>query len=155
HGFELCRAGHRMRLERKPMELLILLVERQGQLVKRDEIIEKIWGKGFFFDAENSINNTVRKIRSALNDNAEHPVYVETSLGKGYRFIAVVERPSEADTPPAAEPGVKPGEPSSSRWKRSWSLALGVAALVAGAFGLNSIRTRIPSPHVPQIRAIA
>ena len=47
-GFELCRAGHRLRLERKPMELLILLAENQGHLVKREEIIEKIWGKDFF-----------------------------------------------------------------------------------------------------------
>ena len=70
-GFELCRAGHRLRLERKPMELLILLAENQGHLVKREEIIEKIWGKDFFFDAENGVNNAIRKIRSALNDSAE------------------------------------------------------------------------------------
>ena len=85
-GFELCRAGHRLRLERKPMELLILLAENQGHLVKREEIIEKIWGKDLFFDTENGINNAIRKIRSALNDNAEHPLFVETALGKGYRF---------------------------------------------------------------------
>jgi DNA-binding winged helix-turn-helix (wHTH) protein len=59
-GFELCRAGHRIRLERKPMELLILLVEKRGDLVSREEIIDKIWGKNFFFDAENGINNAVR-----------------------------------------------------------------------------------------------
>jgi DNA-binding winged helix-turn-helix (wHTH) protein len=94
-GFELCRAGHRLRLERKPLELLILLAENQGQLVKREKIIEKIWGKDFFFDAENGINNAIRKIRSALHDNAEHPLYVETPLGKGYRFIAPVERISD------------------------------------------------------------
>jgi len=75
-GFELCRAGHRLRLERKPMELLILLAEKQGHLVKREEIIEKIWGKDFFFDAENGINNAVRKIRSALNDDPEQPRFV-------------------------------------------------------------------------------
>ena len=89
--FELSRAGHRLRLERKPLELLILLAQNQGQLVKREKIIEKIWGKDFFFDTENGINNAIRKIRSALNDNAEHPLFVETSLGKGYRFIAPVE----------------------------------------------------------------
>jgi len=94
--FELCRAGHRLRLERKPMELLILLAENQGHLVKREEIIEKIWGKDFFFDAENGINNAIRKIRSALHDNPEQPLFVETSLGKGYKFIAPVERIPEA-----------------------------------------------------------
>src|ERR1700758_5448658 len=91
-GFELHRAGHRVRLERKPMELLILLAEKQGQLVRREEIIETIWGKGLFFDAENGINNAIRKIRSALNDDPDQPRFVETSLGKGYRFIAPVER---------------------------------------------------------------
>ena len=102
-GFELCRAGHRLRLERKPMELLILLTGKHGQLVNREEIIEKIWGKGFFFDAENGINNAIRKIRSALNDNAEHPLFVETSLGKGYRFIAPVEHVFEPAGSPCAE----------------------------------------------------
>src|SRR6201984_1497957 len=104
-GFELRRAGHRLRLERKPMELLILLAEKQGHLVKREEIIEKIWGKDFFFDAENGINNAIRKIRSALNDNAEHPLFVETSLGKGYKFIAPVERVLEPHSSPASAPG--------------------------------------------------
>ena len=62
--FELRRAGHRLRLERKPMELLILLAEKQGQLVKRQEIIEKIWGKDFFFDAETeSIMRFAKSVR--------------------------------------------------------------------------------------------
>src|ERR1700740_3306656 len=91
-GFVLSRAGHRLRLERKPMELLILLAEKQGQLVKREEIIEKIWGKDFFFDAENGINNAIRKIRSALDDDPEQPRFVETTVGKGYRFITPVQR---------------------------------------------------------------
>ena len=83
--FELRRAGHRVRLERKPLELLILLVEKRGELVSREEIIERVWGKDFFFDAERGINNAIRKIRSALNDDSEEPHYVETVVGKGYR----------------------------------------------------------------------
>jgi len=87
-GFELRCAGHRIRLERKPLELLILLAEKQGELIGREEIIEKVWGKDFFFDAENGVNNAVCKIRSALHDDSERPRFVETSIGKGYRFIA-------------------------------------------------------------------
>src|ERR1700756_336194 len=86
--FELRRAGHRVRLERKPLELLILLVEKRGELVSREEIIERVWGKDFFFDAERGINNAIRKIRSALNDDSEEPHYVETVVGKGFRFLA-------------------------------------------------------------------
>src|SRR5260370_39717747 len=90
-GFELCRAGHRLRVERKPMELLILLAENQGHLVKREEIIEIIGGKDVFVDAENGVNNAIRTIRSALNDSAEHPLFGETALGKGCRFVVSVE----------------------------------------------------------------
>ena len=86
--FELRRAGHRVRLERKPLELLILLVEKRGELVSREEIIQRVWGKDFFFDAERGVNNLIRKIRSALNDDSGEPHYVETVVGKGYRFIA-------------------------------------------------------------------
>ena len=156
-GFELCRAGHRLRLERKPMELLILLAENQGQLVKREEIIEKIWGKDFFFDAENGINNAIRKIRSALNDNAEHPLFVETSLGKGYRFIAPVERVLEPGGSPAPERGVIPQGPTVFRWRRAWVPALGVTALIAAAFAFNvaGIRSRIFARGVPPIHSIA
>src|SRR5260370_7543465 len=156
-GFELCRAGHRLRLERKPMELLILLAENQGHLVKREEIIEKIWGKDFFFDAENGINNAIRKIRSALNDNAEHPLFVETSLGKGYRFIAPVEHIPEPTGSPSPERGVIPQEPKRFRWRRASVPALGVSALVAAAFAFNiaGIRNRIFPRGALPIHSIA
>jgi TolB-like protein/DNA-binding winged helix-turn-helix (wHTH) protein len=156
-GFELCRAGHRLRLERKPMELLILLAEKHGQLVKREEIIEKIWGKDFFFDAENGINNAIRKIRSALNDNAEHPLFVETSLGKGYKFIAPVERALEPGASPSLELRAIPQERTVFRSRRAWVPALGVTALIAAAFALNiaGIRSRILPRGVPPIHSIA
>src|SRR6202007_280275 len=130
-GFVLSRAGHRLRLERKPMELLILLAEKQGQLIKREEIIERIWGKDFFFDAENGINNAIRKIRSALNDSAEHPFFVETSLGKGYRFIAPVERISEPTGSPPPGRSVLPQQPAVFRSWRAWVPVLGITALLA------------------------
>jgi TolB-like protein/Tfp pilus assembly protein PilF/DNA-binding winged helix-turn-helix (wHTH) protein len=155
--FELRRAGHRLRLERKPMELLILLAEKQGQLIKREEIIERIWGKDVFFDAENGINNAIRKIRSALNDNAEHPLFVETSLGKGYRFIAPVERVLEPISSIATEPSVIHRSPTAFRWRRSWVLALASAAFVAAAFAFNiaGVRSRIFGAGVAPIHSIA
>src|SRR5881628_331862 len=125
-GFELCRAGHRLRLERKPMELLILLAEKQGHLVKREEIVEKLWGKDFFFDSENGINNAIRKIRSALNDDPEQPRFVETSVGKGYRFIAPVQRVLEPGSPPISAVAVPQEETTRFPWRRAWIPALGV-----------------------------
>ena len=155
-GFELRRAGHRLRLERKPMELLILLAEKQGQLVKREEIIEKIWGKDFFFDAENGINNAVRKIRSALNDDPEQPRFVETSVGKGYRFIAPVERMLE---PPSALPvstGALSERSKSVLWRRASVPAVAVAGLVAAAFIFNvaGVRSRVFARSASPIRSI-
>jgi len=138
------------------MELLILLAENQGHLVKREEIIEKIWGKDFFFDAENGINNAVRKIRSALNDNAEHPLFVETSLGKGYRFIALVERIPEPTSSHAPERREVPQEPTGFRWRRAWVPALGATAFIATALAFNiaGIRSRILPRGAPPIHSI-
>jgi TolB-like protein/DNA-binding winged helix-turn-helix (wHTH) protein/Tfp pilus assembly protein PilF len=154
-GFELCRAGHRLHLERKPMELLILLAERNGQLVKREEIIEKIWGKDFFFDAENGINNAIRKIRSALNDDSERPRFVETSLGKGYRFIAPVERVPEPGGSSTAAAGVPRERSKVYLWKRAWIPAMAAAALIAAfAFNIAGIRNRAFARGVPPIHSI-
>ena len=85
--YELTRAGKPVRMERIPMDLLILLVRENGRLISREEIIERLWGKGVYFDTDNSINTAVRKIRHALGDNSGNPQYVETVLGKGYRFM--------------------------------------------------------------------
>ena len=93
-SYELRRAGRVLRLERIPMELLLLLVERRGQLVSRDQIIDRIWGKDVFLDTDNSINAAIRKIRQVLKDDPEQPRYLQTITGRGYRFIAaVVEGP--------------------------------------------------------------
>lgn len=84
--YALTRAGKPVRLERIPMDLLLLLVREKGKLISREEIIERLWGKNLYFDTDNSINTAIRKIRNALGDDAGHPQYVETVLGKGYRF---------------------------------------------------------------------
>jgi len=91
-GYELTRSGQALKLERIPMELLLLLVDRCGQLVTRDEILERLWGKDTFLDVDNSINTAVAKIRVALKDDPENPTFIKTIPGKGYRFIASVTR---------------------------------------------------------------
>jgi len=72
------------------MELLILLLERRGELVTREEIAERLWGKDVFLDVDHGINVAVRKIRVALRDDPDRPRFVETVLGKGYCFLAPV-----------------------------------------------------------------
>ncbi|HKV64635.1 MAG TPA: winged helix-turn-helix domain-containing protein [Candidatus Acidoferrum sp.] len=85
--YELRRKGRRVKLEKKPMELLIFLVGRREQLVSRKEIIAKLWRSDLFIDAEPNINNIVRKIRTALGDDSARPRFLETVVGKGYRFV--------------------------------------------------------------------
>ena len=88
--YELRRFGRRVKLERKPMELLILLVSRREQLVTREEIVKKLWRSDLFIDSERNLNNIVRKIRTALGDDADKPRFLETVIGKGYRFVGPV-----------------------------------------------------------------
>src|ERR1700675_2546093 len=88
--YELRRHGRRIKLEKKPMELLIFLVGRREQLVSRKEIVAKLWRSDLFIDTEPNINNIVRKIRTALGDDSDRPRFLETVVGKGYRFVGPV-----------------------------------------------------------------
>ena len=97
---ELSRAGRSLKLERKPMELLLLLAARQGDLVTRAEIAERLWGSEVFVDTEHGINTAIRKIRQTLRDDPENPRFVQTVMGKGYRFIGPI---AEVHPPPAAK----------------------------------------------------
>ena len=85
------RHGDRvLKLERIPLEILLLLLERPGEIVTRDEIISRIWGNDVFLDTDNSTRSAIRKIRQALRDDPETPRFIQTVTGRGYRFIAPV-----------------------------------------------------------------
>lgn len=92
-AFELRRAGTRVHLEKIPMEVLVLLAEHAGALVDRDRIQAALWDPRVFVDRDAAINTAIRKIRRALEDDAGGPRFVETVVGKGYRFVAPVARP--------------------------------------------------------------
>src|SRR3954447_6606699 len=85
--YELTRAGRAVRLERIPFDLLVLLVERRAELVSRDAITAALWGNGLFQDLDQSLNTAIRKVRLALRDSADEPRFVQTIVGRGYRFI--------------------------------------------------------------------
>jgi TolB-like protein/DNA-binding winged helix-turn-helix (wHTH) protein/Tfp pilus assembly protein PilF len=135
-AYELRRAGQAVKLERIPMEVLRLLVEEKGQLVSRDRIVERVWGRDVFLDTDNSINAAVRKIRQALDDDPEQPRFVQTVTGRGYRFIAAVQPvgPQVPERPGITEPA---GEPARQRRTPTrWALALVLPLVVAGTIGL-------------------
>ena len=99
----LRRSGANLKLERIPLDLLLLLARRPGDLVTREEIIENLWGKDIHLDTENAINTAIRKIRLALDDDPTQPRFVQTVTGRGYRFIARVSGPSTPAAPEARD----------------------------------------------------
>ena len=99
-NFELRRDGRRVKLDRKPLELLILLASRPGMLVAHEEAVHCVWGKRAVIEFDSALYTAVRKIRRALGDKSSRPRIVETVARKGYRFIAVAaERARRAAVP--------------------------------------------------------
>ena len=103
--FELYRAGQPVRLEGLPLQLLMFLVDRQRQLVTRDEIADALWGKNVFVDVEQGINTAIRKVRIALEDDSTQPRFLQTVVGRGYRFVAECDDGAEQVTFSAEELG--------------------------------------------------
>jgi TolB-like protein/Tfp pilus assembly protein PilF len=104
-AYELRRRGRPVRLERLPMELLLLLVERRGALVTREEIAARLWGANVFHDVDNGVHTAVRKVRRALNTSRnDGPAFVRTVSGKGYRFVAPVT--TSGSEPEALRPDI-------------------------------------------------
>src|SRR5260370_18450843 len=121
--YELRRLGRRVRIEKKPMELLIFLVGRREQLVSREEIVAKLWRSNLFIDTEPNINNIVRKIRTALGDDSARPRFLETVVGKVYRFVGPV-RGIDARYPQSDSQSGAPAAPSDEASERSSLAAL-------------------------------
>ncbi len=100
---ELRKFGLRIRLEGKPWQLLVLLLDRAGEVVTRTELQCSLWDDGVFVDFENGLNVAVKKLRAALSDSVDGPTYIETVAGEGYRFVAEIEQVSATATaPPSA-----------------------------------------------------
>jgi len=151
--FELQLNGHAVRVERKPMELLILLASRQGQLVTRAEIAQRLWSSEVFVDTEHGINTAVRKLRQLLRDDAEEPKFIQTVTGMGYRFVASVTatepvitgapiQASEVMAEPTGATAIHadmlpPAQTHSRRRALGWYAAAGLCAL--GAFGGTAV----------------
>jgi TolB-like protein/DNA-binding winged helix-turn-helix (wHTH) protein len=99
----LRRGSHVLKLERIPLEILVLLVEHSDEIVTREQIVSRIWGQGVFLDTDNSIRGAIRKLRQVLKDDAETPRFIQTVTGQGYRFIASVTNPKEASVAETSE----------------------------------------------------
>ena len=170
---ELFKNGKRVRLQEQPFRLLVVLLENAGEVVTREDLRSRIWQEDTFVDFDGSLRVAVRKLREALDDDAENPRFVETIPRHGYRFLCPIEV-SEAgpvqpevtaapigglavqgsamlDSPSTGETEEKTDQPSKvTRWKfRKWLLpGLGFAVLLilAGIFisGHYSLRLHRP-----------
>ena len=95
----LNRQGTPVKLQEQPFRILALLLETPGEVLSREDLRKRIWPEGTFVEFDGSLNTALMKLRSALNDNAENPVFIETVPRRGYRFIAPVEI-VEVEAPP-------------------------------------------------------
>ncbi len=158
-NYRLRRSGQDVRLERIPLELLLLLADRAGEVVTREEIAERLWGKGVQLDTENAINTAIRKIRLALGDDPAHPRFVQTVTGRGYRFIArmaepktsAAAAPEEQDSPVSSAParsveGQVPRPETDARRRRVAVLTGSAVCLLA--LGIVSMRWNASLPQV-------
>ncbi len=99
----LRKDGIRVRCQEQPLQVLAALAERPGELVTREELRQRVWPKDTFVDFDHALNTAIKKIRAALNDDADAPRYIETVPRRGYRFLATVE-PQAASQPAPAQP---------------------------------------------------
>jgi len=141
--FQLLRKGRPLRVEPKPLELLILLVSQKGHLVSRREIVEKLWERDVFVDTDHSINTAIRKLRHLLRDDSETPKYIETVTGMGYRFVAQVSLVAPVSPvtpvsavapalPPEDTPKPSPAAVSPPRRKALvWYMGVGACMVIA------------------------
>ena len=107
HGGELRRQGVKLRVQEQPLQVLVVLLQRAGEVVTREELQRRLWPADTFVDFDRGLNRAVNKLREVLGDNSESPRWIETIPRRGYRFIAPVELnhtlapPSRAESPRA------------------------------------------------------
>ncbi len=117
---ELRKQGRRLALQGQPLQVLLLLLSRPGELVTRAEIQQAIWSEGTFVDFDHGLNTAINKIREALGDSAASPQYVETLAKRGYRFVAPVEvHGQEPASPVRARPAAAPRDESAPGFAQS------------------------------------
>jgi TolB-like protein/DNA-binding winged helix-turn-helix (wHTH) protein/Flp pilus assembly protein TadD len=160
---ELTENGRTLRLEPQPAKLLSVLIRNAGMVVTRQELIREIWGADTFVDFDQGLNYAIRRIRAALNDDADAPHYLETIPRTGYRFVAHVvpsARPdqsaevflssqSKPEHPAVSSWGAAPKPPQGTRtrqWLTSWRIG---ALVVIPALLLAAITSAYKYRHHP------
>jgi DNA-binding winged helix-turn-helix (wHTH) protein len=146
---ELRKKGMKIRLQGQPVEILVMLLERPGATVTREELQEKLWPADTFVDFEQGLNNAMKRLRAALDDDAESPHFIETLPRRGYRFIAPVESSTGIGELQVEAPNDSvPKQPSKRPWTLGLAILLGGSILVAVLVLAWLFRTPLPSPKI-------
>jgi DNA-binding winged helix-turn-helix (wHTH) protein/Flp pilus assembly protein TadD len=152
---ELRKHGVRIRVAGQPLAILGLLLEKPGEVVTREELRAKLWSDDTFVDFEHSLNKAVNRLRQALSDSAEKPLYIETLPRIGYRFIAPVKQVSETALPPAVisvvtDRSAVPAATVDGAGKRRWRILLAISIVLIAAPGAYFLWSRFRSRPQPQ-----
>ena len=174
----LARSGNQLKLQDLPYRLLVILVERPGEIVSREEVRQLLWPQNTFVEFDNSLGVAIRKIRDAIGDNAEAPCYVETVPRRGYRFLAPVttvtgstvtgsQDPIHPVTTEAARPPISSlgAEKHSAISRRYLAIAVFLSLLIGGiayrfrlprtkAENKTAAETSLPPVHVRRSVAV-
>lgn len=135
---ELRKNGRRVRLQEQPFQILVLLLERTGEVVTREELRQKLWAADTFVDFDHSLNTAIKKVREALGDSASSPRYVETMARRGYRFLGTVERKDDSRTALNSASGV-PIESAAADMHPELEVPLPRRGVTRGLFGLIQV----------------
>src|SRR5579871_6457598 len=123
---ELRRNGLKIKLQDQPLQVLVLLLKRPGEVVTREEVRNQLWPADTFVDFDHSLNAAIRRLRDALGDSAENPRFVETVSRRGYRFLAPVTKLGEQqELHPVPE--ALPGRSARPAWHYALLLVLAIA----------------------------
>ncbi|HZD08959.1 MAG TPA: winged helix-turn-helix domain-containing protein, partial [Candidatus Limnocylindrales bacterium] len=152
-GGELRKHGVRLKVQERPFQLLVCLLERPGEIISRDELRQRLWPDGTFVDFDHNISSAINKLRTVLNDSASNPRFIETVGSRGYRFLADVKRicPASSQIPDQETPEVPmtaaaTASPRHGLWKVVAGIALILSALVAGYFQLGRKTSKSIAP---------
>jgi len=159
---QLRKGASKIRLAGQPFEILVMLLERPGQVVTREEIQQRLWPQETFVDFENSLNKAINKLRQALSDSAEKPVYIETLPRRGYRFVGTLlppasevakKLPTETVRIVAPTPPPSPAPPQPSHRISLWRIA-SLSFFLPLAFLVWLVLRPFPNPHVVRVVAL-
>lgn len=169
------KAGYRIKLQSQPFKVLTALLEHSGEVVSREELQTRLWGKDTVVDFDHSLGTAINKIREALGDSAENPRFIETLSRRGYRFIAPVKivaqetavtptfnipdafdlQTASTETTAVAAPVISSEvfvkHQVTARWP--WILGAAAAVVIVGvaAYAVGATREKVTPPHITQI----